>query len=293
MTSMEDVMKPQRSLSTLLGAILGTICALALAAHAGDYPGKLTEEFHHSYPLSAGGRVELSNINGAVHITAWDQNEVKVDAVKYANTKERLDEAHIEVDAESDSVSIRTKYRDHDLTWDSDGSNNPASVEYTLMVPRSAHLDEIKLVNGPLDVTGVAGEVRASCVNGHMLAKGLQGETKLSTVNGRMEAQFDRVPNTHVELSSVNGTLDVTLPSDVNAEVEASTVNGGIENDFGLHVNHHRWVGHDMHGEFGSGGPHIRLSNVNGRIDVRRASDGRAMSPVKDLGRKEKDEGEI
>jgi DUF4097 and DUF4098 domain-containing protein YvlB len=286
-------MKPQSRFATWMGAILGTVCALALATHASDYSGRLTEEFHHSYPLAAGGQIELNNINGAVHITAWDQNEVKVDAIKYAYTKERLDEASIEVEADTNSISIRTKYRDHDLTWNDDGHNNPASVEYTLMVPRAARLDEIKLVNGPLDITGVAGDVRASCVNGHMLAKGLQGEAKLSTVNGKLEAQFDRVGSSHLELSSVNGTLELTLPSDVNADVEASTVNGGIENDFGLHVNHRRWVGHDMHGEFGSGGAHIRLSNVNGRIEVRHANDGRSLSPVKDLGPRDKDDDEI
>jgi len=278
-------MNRQRKLTTCMGAVLGTLCALVFAAqaHAGAWPGKLTEEFHHTYPLSAGGKIELSNINGAVHITAWDQNQVKVDAVKYANTKERLDEAKIEVDASNDYVSIRTKYRDHDHTWNSDGWNNPASVEYNLTVPRNARLDGIELVNGPLDIHGVAGEVRASCVNGKLSADGLQGRTELSAVNGRMEIQFERLGDSPIELSDVNGSIELTLPSDANAEVEASTVSGGIENDFGLHVNHHRWVGHDMRGELGGGGTRIKLSDVNGRIEVRHANDGRALSPVKDL----------
>jgi hypothetical protein len=58
--------------------------------------------------------VELDNINGPVHISTWDQNEIKVDAVKYAGTKERLDEARIEVDSGKDYLSVRTKYPDHD-----------------------------------------------------------------------------------------------------------------------------------------------------------------------------------
>ena len=62
----------------------------------------MTEEFHQTYALTADGRVELDNINGAVHISSWDRNEVKVDAVKYANTKERLDEAKIEIDSGKD-----------------------------------------------------------------------------------------------------------------------------------------------------------------------------------------------
>jgi DUF4097 and DUF4098 domain-containing protein YvlB len=280
----------RQRLATWMGAILGTLCALVFATQGHASQGRLTEEFHHTYPLAAGGRIDLDNINGAVHITAWDQNEVKVDAVKSANTKERLDEAEIEVDAGNDYVSIRTRYHNHELTWNSGSWNNPASVEYTLMVPRNARLDEIKLVNSALDITGVAGEVWASCVNGQLIAKGLQGRAKLSTVNGRMQAEFDRLSNSSIELTSVNGTLELTLPSDSNAEIEASTVNGGIHNDLGIHVVHHRWVGHDMHAELGSGGPHIRLSNVNGRIDVRHANDGRPMSTVKDLGHRDKDD---
>jgi DUF4097 and DUF4098 domain-containing protein YvlB len=282
-------MNRQRRLTTWMGAILGSLCALLFAAQAHAWPGKVTEEFHHTYPLAAGGQIDLDNINGAVHITAWDQNEVKVDAVKYAGTKERLDEAQIEVEASNNYISIRTKYRDHDLTWNNDGWNNPASVEYTLMVPRSARLDEIKLVNGPLDLHGVTGEVRASCVNGKLLAQGLQGRVELSAVNGHMDVQFDRLGES-IELSAVNGALDLTLPSDAQAELEASTVSGGIDDDFGLHVNHHRFVGHDLHGELGSGGPHIRLSNVNGHIEIRHANDGRAMSPVKDLSGRDKDD---
>ena len=81
----------------------------------------------------------------------------------------------------------------------------------------------------------------------------------------------------------MNGSVDLTIPSDSKAEIEASTVSGGINNDFGLHVNHHSFVGHDLRGELGNGGTHIKLENVNGRIEIRHAQDGRALSPVKDL----------
>ncbi len=286
-------MNRHRQSATWLGATLGTVCALlilALGAHATDRRGALTEEFHQTYAFTTDGRVELDNINGDVHISSWDRNEVKVDAVKYADTKERLDEAKIEIDARNDSISIRTKYpnRDHNWTWGS--HNNPASVEYTLTVPRKARLDEIKLINGELDITGVSGEVTASCINGRLEAHNLAGRAHLSNINGRLEARFDQLSGQRVELNSVNGSVDLTIPSDSNAEVEATTVSGGINNDFGLHVNHHRFVGHDLRGELGSGGAHIRISNVNGRIEVRHAQDGRALSPVKDLSHQDKDD---
>jgi DUF4097 and DUF4098 domain-containing protein YvlB len=286
-------MNPHRLSPTWLGAVLGTVCALlvlAFTAHASDHRGALSEEFHQTYALTPDGRIELDNINGPVHISSWDQNQVKVDAVKYADTKERLDEAKIEIDARNNSISIRTKYPDHNQSWNWGSHNNPASVEYTLTVPRTARLDEIKLINGSLDVTGVSGEVNASCINGRLEAHDLSGRARLSTINGRLDARFGQLASNSVELNSVNGSVELTIPSDSKAELEADTVSGGINNDFGLHVNHHNFVGHDLRGELGSGGAHISLKNVNGRIEIRHAQDGRAMSPVKDLGHRDDDD---
>jgi DUF4097 and DUF4098 domain-containing protein YvlB len=121
-----------------------------------------------------------------------------------------------------------------------------------------------------------------------MEARGLSGRAMLSTINGQLEAIFDRLSGSTVELKSVNGSIELTIPSDSKAEIEANTVSGGIENDFGLHVNHHQFVGHNLRGELGDGGPQVKLSNVNGQIEIRHASDGRALSPAKDLSSHDK-----
>jgi DUF4097 and DUF4098 domain-containing protein YvlB len=279
--------RPFRACSAIILNICSLLVVVAAAAHASDHRGAFTEEFHQTYALSPDGRVELENINGAVHISTWEQNQVKVDAVKYADSKDRLADAHIEIDSSNDHLSIRTRYPEHDH-W---GMNvNPASVEYTLTVPRAARLDEIKLINGALDVTGAAGEVHASCVNGRLEAHNLSGRAELSTVNGHLDATFNQLPGSSINLSSVNGSVEMTIPSDSKAEIEASTVSGRIENDFGLHLNRHRFVGNDLRGELGNGGPHIKLSSVNGRIEIRHASDGRALSPAKDLNHNDKDD---
>jgi DUF4097 and DUF4098 domain-containing protein YvlB len=227
--------------------------------------------------LAANGRVELSNINGDVHITAWDQNQVKVDAVKRADDKEGLAAMEIRVDSRPDSLSIETKYHQND-NW-SRRYNHRSDVEYTVRVPRGARLDEIKLINGALDISGVNGEVRASCINGKLQASGLTSRAKLETINGPLEANFNQLQSP-IDLSSVNGPVRLTLPSDAKAQIEATTVHGGIDNNFGLRVNNHRWVGHDLRGELGSGGVEIRLRNVNGPVEIRHADDGRALSPA-------------
>jgi DUF4097 and DUF4098 domain-containing protein YvlB len=234
---------------------------------------EFTEEFHQTYPLPADGRVSIENINGGVRIAVWDQNVVKVDAVKKANQKEKLDEAKIVVTTTADSVRIKTEYPDRNQT-SGEGRhsyNNPATVEYSLTIPRKARIDSADLVNGSLEIEGAEGDVKAACVNGQVKARGLTGEVKLSTVNGGVEATLVRLDEAKpTSLNSVNGNITLIIPSESSAQVRASTVHGAITNDFGLQVNDGQYVGHDLSGQIGTGGPHIRLSNVNGSISIKR-----------------------
>jgi DUF4097 and DUF4098 domain-containing protein YvlB len=281
------VMSKKRLLLSLaaLAALVLTAADASLAQRSGG--PELTEEFHQTYQLAAGGRVSLSNINGAVKVQTWERPEVKVDAVKRAHTAERLREAQIKVDASSNRVRIETEYPDSTLRWtdhDNERHENPATVEYTLTVPRGVNLDEINLINGDLSIEGVAGPVKASSINGRVTAVGLSGPTNLSVINGRLEATLDSLGEAGaVNLSSVNGPLVVTLPSDANATVRASTVHGGISNDFNLPVRVGEYVGRDLEGRLGQGGANVRLNNVNGSVQIRRAQDGRPLSPVTNL----------
>ena len=234
---------------------------------------ELTEEFHQTYQLSPSGRVTIANINGDVRINVWDQNSVKVDAVKRAYSQERLSEMTIDVDAAADSVRIRTKYPDRQTYRGRDGEDSAGSVEYTLTVPRRATLEGAELVNGSLDIEGIEGDVHASLVNGAVRATGLSGEVKLATVNGRLDVNLAGMENSkNINLSSVNGSIVLRVPGGANADVKASTVHGAITNDFGFAVEDGQYVGHNMSGQIGSGGARVRLNNVNGSIAVKRGA---------------------
>ena len=244
---------------------------------------EVREEFHQSYPLSPTGRVSLANINGGVQIKVWDRASVQVDAIKKAYRRERLNEARIEVTSTEDNIRIKTEYPEENQTFRGDERryDNPATVEYTLTVPRKAALESVELVNGSLDIDGVEGNVKASSINGKVNARGLQGEAKLSTINGPLIANFAQLDESKpISLTSVNGNLTLVIPSDSNASVRAGTVHGGINNDFGLQVRHGEYVGHNLEGQIGTGGPRIKLDNVNGAISINHAQDGRTISPA-------------
>jgi DUF4097 and DUF4098 domain-containing protein YvlB len=260
-------------------------------AQRGD---EIREEFHQTYPLAADGRVSVENLNGNVRITISDRNEVQVNAVKRAYKQERLTEARIEVSSTADAIRIKTRYPNEDQTFTDDERahyNNPAIVEYSIVVPRKARLESLDVVNGSLEIDGVEGDVKASSVNGRVIVHGLMGEAKLNTVNGNVEATFAQLTEAKpLSLGSVNGSVDVVIPSDSNAVVRAETINGSIKNDFGLAVQHGEYVGHSLYGQLGAGGPRIKLSNVNGSINIKHAQDGRSVSAASSLlSQKDKD----
>ena len=78
-----------------------------------------TERFEQTYPLSANGRVSVSNVNGSITIDTWDKKEVKLEAVKTADSKDRLTDVEIKIDARPDSLTVETNYDN----WKRDGGN--------------------------------------------------------------------------------------------------------------------------------------------------------------------------
>jgi hypothetical protein len=257
-------------------AALTSVCVLLSASSSSltQPREQLREEFQHEYPLTANGIIDLENITGSVHVRAWDQNTVKIDAIKRAYSRQRITEVEIKIDASPNAIHIKTQYPYSTTTWTDDESlrqNNPASVEYTLTVPRGARLGRIELINGSLDVEGLTGQVNLSCVNGTLTAHHLKGVAKLSTVNGKLDVTFNNLARLQtVSLNSVNGNIDLTLPSGVSARIKASTAHGGITSDFGFAVRRGSHTGSDLTGVLGGGDTPITMGNVNGSINIRR-----------------------
>ncbi len=221
------------------------------------------EEFHQTYPLAATGRVGVHNVNGAIHVTAWDRNEVKVDAIKHGEDQKALDDAKIVVEAQADAVEIRTRYPDN--------CHHCAAVEYTITVPRGAALDPINTVNGGVSVEGVAGHIKVASVNGGVEVRKAGGDLDLSTVNGRVQGGFERLAARHISMHSVNGAITLALPKDAGAHLEIATVHGGVTSDFDLpREREHYGPGRHVDTQIGGGGAEISLHTVNGGISLTR-----------------------
>jgi DUF4097 and DUF4098 domain-containing protein YvlB len=242
-----------------------------------------TERFEQTYTLNANGRVAVSNVNGSIAIDTWDANQVRFEAVKTADSKERLGEVEIKIDSKPDSFKVETDYKNfrNRGTWT---RGSKLLVEFRLTVPKNAVLEDIETVNGTISITNAAGPTVAKAVNGQIKTTNLRGNADLSTVNGVVEADFEEVaPSAKISLGTVNGRVNLTVPSDLNATVKAEALNGTIVNDFGLTVRKGKYVGRDLYGKVGGGDAQIRLSGLNGTLSIKRRSDGRNPSPAVDL----------
>jgi hypothetical protein len=247
----------RRAGSIVLWLVPTLLCVAGLAFAGEPY----RERFDQTYPLDATGRVALSNLNGNVEVEVWDQDAVRVQAVKKAESWYELRRLRIEVTSTPSFLKIETHFPS--------GTHRFMSVEYTLTVPWGATLDTIEVVNGGLTVADLGGDIIATVVNGQAKLTGLGGDIEVQTVNGRQHVELELLSFCQrVDLETVNGPIEVRLGSSVSAKVRAEAVIGPISNEFGLPVSKHGYLGAVMTGSIGSGGGKLRLKTVNGAINL-------------------------
>ncbi len=229
---------------------------------------KETETF--TFELDEGGRISLENINGDVRITGGPGNTVEIKADKRADNAEDLAKLQVKVKAEPSSIYIDTVHEKSESRWF--GNNNSGGVTYTLTVPTGANLDSISTVNGDVEISAVAGTVKAESVNGNLQLENLAGDSNLETTNGSIEAYFDRMEGSqNIDADTVNGRITLHIPENASARLSAETLNGSIDaSDFGLEADAGGFVGKELNGTIGSGEARIDLDTVNGGIRVRK-----------------------
>lgn len=242
--------------------------ALAVVLAATSASARMTREDTQTFPLAADGQLSLENVNGDVTIEAWDRGEVMIATVIEAKTEASLEDVEIRIDAGENRIHVETVYSEKRRK-----RYDAAEVDYTIHMPRTAHVRELDLVNGSVTLSGLAGNVSAEIVNGRAEARELAGDIEMTTVNGSLKVSLSRLAaGQSIELESVNGSLDLLIPGDADADVEAETVHGHIRNDFGLHEKRDESAGSAaVQGTLGRGGASVQLETVNGSIDIRQA----------------------
>jgi hypothetical protein len=250
-------------------------CDIAVDGHGGfDFgmaAGKAQDEWTRSYPVSAGGRLELINVNGRITAEPTDGNSIEIRAERTA--KAATDEAakdllgRIEMREEVGADKVRVEVRPPRIS-------GPAGHEFkwTVKVPRGVSVD-LRTVNGGVRLTGLDAEVRARSTTGGITGVGLSPTSLDAAVtNGGVEIELARaVSSGAFDLEAVNGGVSIALPPDSRADISGRCVNGGITaSELPLET-----IGEQsrrrLDAKLNGGGARISLETVNGGVKIGRA----------------------
>ncbi|TMQ68376.1 MAG: hypothetical protein E6K80_14265 [Candidatus Eisenbacteria bacterium] len=160
-------------------------------------------------------------------------------------------------------------------------------MKFHVEVPRGVEL-VAHTVNGGIEIQDLKGDVEAATVNGGIHVA-TSGNASATTVNGSVDARIGSDLDDDVEFTTVNGRVLVEMPRGVNAHVRGSTVHGAIYTDFPLSVRG-RYVNRRIDGTLGRGGHDMKVSTVNGSIELRTIGGSRGKRVVSEDGDDDGDE---
>ena len=245
--------------SVRLGSVITSLLILVLAGVSAAPSLAISKEFNQTYPLQPGGTFELQNVNGPVEVEGWDRDAVEIRAVKIAKNRESdMELVAIDVDAKPAAISVSTRYPQNEGV--------EVAVEYKVHVPHCAHVEHVGTVNGTLRVSGIEVVEDLRTVNGNIEVYEGGGSVHAHTTNGNVHMELLHVKDKNgATAETTNGSVLMAVPVDTQADLETRCMNGKFFSE--LPVTFESTLKpREMHGKLGRGGAPIRLRTVNGGI---------------------------
>lgn len=180
--------------------------------------GSQDREFHQSYDLASNGTVGVYNSSGDIRISTWDQNRVKVDAVKEGRREEDFARVQIQVNARPDRVEIRVVYPSG-YNW----RGNSVSVNFDIKLPRTATINPANSSSGDIVITGPVERVVARTGSGNLTVTEVKDSAGLTANSGNVQAT--RIGG---ELRANAGSGDLTL-TNIGSRLIAQSSSGSIQ----------------------------------------------------------------
>ena len=225
------------------------------------------DEFHQSYPLSAGARVEVRGINGSVDIETSAGQTAEVNIVRSARNRDDLEYRKIIVEQTPTSLVVRG---DNDRERSSFGRNRDVRQRVLLKLPRAVDLG-VSGVNGRVGVGEIDGPIRLSGINGKVDVAQAMGYSDISGINGRVKVTISQLGERGIHVSGVNGGVELFFAEDLNADLDVTGINGSVNTDVANVTVFGKLDRQNFHAKIGSGGSPIKVTGINGHVKLARA----------------------
>jgi hypothetical protein len=260
--------KPFLAAALAAGAVFVAAACIMVMDPETDTSSVPRGEFRKTVEFRPGGTLSLENDIGNVEITGWEKDSVEVFAQGTAEEagKTRRVRAYgfwelkpdVEVRPTDDGLTIRTRAFD--------GPGGPATVDYTIRVPNSVILREIRIGEGNLTVSDLFGRLEASLDKGDLRVSNFSGSVDASVGEGQVDVEvLDLRDDDSIALVSRQGDIVLRLEAGAGAGVEAEAPGGEVRSDFDLGV---KTPASSVKGRIGPGGAEIRLKAADGKIEI-------------------------
>jgi hypothetical protein len=253
--------------------------ALTLAAPAALAAQGSERAFSFNERIPSGEWVRVRNVNGEIRVSASSSDRVEITATKRWR---RGDPKDVRIESRKtgnggvlvcafwteNATCSESGYSSHDEGRNR--RNNDVAVDFEVRVPKGVKVG-VSSVNGQVSVEGATDEVVASTVNGGVNATSSGGPVTGNTVNGSVHARMGKLTGDEdLSFSSVNGSVVAEFGTDIDANIELSTVNGRFQTDWPVTITGRVDPRH-LRATLGKGGRRIRLSTVNGNVELRKS----------------------
>jgi hypothetical protein len=241
---------------------------VALAAPAIDAAAQEAEHVSRTIKLDPGGTLRLKNFSGRVSITAIDQAEVVVDAVRRAPSR-RLERVRLDIHTEGSRVVVIDANR-RDRSWfEFVGGNNVVETDFDIKVPRRTHLD-ISVFSSAVTVSEVEGSHKVYSFSGRLTLNDVSGPVRAHTFSGavviREKAWGD---DQTIDVDTFSGDVELYVPESARGSVAFNSFSGRLNSVMPLTLQSSSR--RSLRAELGGGGSgRMRFKTFSGSVKIDR-----------------------
>jgi hypothetical protein len=209
------------------------LAAMLLVSASPAFAVEPLEEFvEQRFEVDADVTVSIQNIDGSVRVYGAEEPVVTVQAIKKAYNAERLRGILVDTKATPRSIAITTSFPPRKGPL----SDRSGTVDYIIVVPQTAKIAQIELVNGEVLLEGLrnGGSGKAHLVNGGIAGHNCFGDLELAVETGRLDIAYDWWETREFAIKAFNtrGNIRAFFPSDVSINLSAVAPEGRIANGF-------------------------------------------------------------
>jgi DUF4097 and DUF4098 domain-containing protein YvlB len=226
-----------------------------------------TERINRTVKLEPGGTLRLKNFSGRVTVTASDQPNIVVDAVRRAPQRV-LDRIKLDIHTEgSNTVVIDANRRDRSWLEFMGGSG---AVETTLdiRVPRRTDLD-IAVFSSPVLVEAVEGSHKVYSFSGRLMLNDVTGPVRAHTFSGPVVIRARTWADEQaIDVDTFSGDVELHVPDSARGDVSFNSFSGQLNSamPLTLHSSSRRALRAELGG--GGGKSSLRFKTFSGSVKI-------------------------